>query len=133
MKILVATKDTQGQRASDFSFTNEGELVCRDIICGRGDEEDLDGGCGCQRSMVGLVTRKGTTTVKVVSRKMTRADLVNSLVASYARAYRLGVTDADLVRAQEQEADELIRIANRFKIGDVLEIRGHKMRARKPI
>jgi hypothetical protein len=133
MKILVATKDSQGQRASDFSFTNAGELVCRSIICGGGDEDNLDGGCGCQRSMVGLVTRKGTTTVKVVSRKMTRADLVNSLVASYARAYRLGLIDADMVQAQEQEADELIRIANRFKIGDVLEIRGRKIQARKPL
>lgn len=51
MKIITATSQTQGQRASDFSFCIEGELVTyATVICDRDREEGPDGGCGCGRS-----------------------------------------------------------------------------------
>ena len=70
MKILVATKETQGFRDSDFSWAREGELVRFDSECDR-DKNRIDGGCGCRRSMVGLETGRATTTFKVVEMDIT--------------------------------------------------------------
>jgi hypothetical protein len=130
MKVLVATKETQGQRTSDFCWTNEGELVTFSFTC-CGGKGDIDGGCGCQRDMTGLVTFKGTTTVKVVSKKMTEADLVNSLIRYRVKAWSASATDPAVIAEAEERAKELIRLANGFKVGDVLEIRGDKIQMRK--
>jgi len=131
MKILVATSETQGQRESDFSFTKEGEAVCFDLICSRGMSEDIDGGCGCQRSMIGISTRKGTTTVKVVSRQITRTDYIKALAKSEALAWNKSETDEGLLADIRQQADRLIDIASGFDIGDVLEFRRDRVEKRQ--
>jgi hypothetical protein len=59
MKVFVSTKDGQGIRNNDFSWTNEGELVKFALEC---DGEKIDGKCGCRRSMSGFDTHKATTT-----------------------------------------------------------------------
>ena len=51
MKVLVGTKETQGQRSNDFSWAEDGELVMFGSEC---DREDVDGTCGCRRAMSGL-------------------------------------------------------------------------------
>ena len=66
MKILTATSRTQGQRASDFNWCIEGELVTAfSMVCDRDRAEGPDGGCGCGRSFSGLNSHKGTTTAMV--------------------------------------------------------------------
>jgi hypothetical protein len=132
MKVFVATKEKQGQRQSDFFWTNEGELVTFGVVCGSGKCDDIDGGCGCQRSMIGLKTRKGTTTVKVVSKRtFTQDDLVQSLLISHCNAYRSKQDDPETIEYAKAQAAELSRLANGFKIGDVIEIRGEKLKVRK--
>jgi hypothetical protein len=52
MLMLVATKQTQGQRRNDFSWTREGELVNITGACD--SDHDPDGHCGCKRAFTGL-------------------------------------------------------------------------------
>ena len=48
MKILTATRATQGQRASDFNCCIEGEVVTFvGVLRDTDRREDPDGGCGC--------------------------------------------------------------------------------------
>ena len=70
MKVFVATKEGQGLRQNDFSHAEEGELVLFSYGCDR-DKDNVDGGCGCRRSMDGFKTLSGTTTFKVVDMEMT--------------------------------------------------------------
>ena len=66
MKLLTATTETQGQRASDFAWCVPGEIVSPvRLVCDRDREEGPDGGCGCGRSFTGLSSSRGTTTAIV--------------------------------------------------------------------
>ena len=49
MKVLVATRNTQGQRGNDFCFVPEGEIVAFPAAECTG--EKIDGSCGCRRSV----------------------------------------------------------------------------------
>lgn len=60
MKLLVATRETQGDRDDDYCYTVEGELVTPIVFeCDHGDE------CGCQRGFPGLASSRATTTARV--------------------------------------------------------------------
>jgi len=61
--IFVATRQTQGQRDNDFCFVPEGEIVTFPVFTCTGEE--ADGACGCRRSLCGVHSSTGTTTVKV--------------------------------------------------------------------
>lgn len=64
MRVLVATACTQGDRANDYNFCIEGELVRINEVCAR-DRGDPDGGCGCGRGFGGLNSHRATTTARV--------------------------------------------------------------------
>ena len=67
MKVLAATRQTQGWRDNDFCWTVEGELVFfAPFECSRGFVDD---DCGCRRSMAGLVRHRATTTIKLIERE----------------------------------------------------------------
>ncbi len=119
MKVLVATKDLQGKRKNDFSFVPDGELVRMGFTC---DGARADDKCGCARSMSGMQSHKGTTTVKVVEMEV---DLEAALAKSMAEAGY----GADPKHVQ-REAAQLKRIADTFPVGAVLEIRGRKIQTR---
>jgi len=52
VRVLVASKETQGQRANDYCCVPHGELVMFGSGCDR-DQGDPDGPCGCLRGMIG--------------------------------------------------------------------------------
>jgi hypothetical protein len=84
MKVLVSTDDTQGKRTNDFSWVPVGELVMFGFEC---DGESIDDYCGCKRAMIGIVSRKATTTMKVVDmRRMTRGQLFDRFERSEMKA-----------------------------------------------
>jgi hypothetical protein len=61
MKVLVATNETQGHMADDYSWTVERELVTvGSMECCRPDE------CGCGRGFAGMASARATTTAMVV-------------------------------------------------------------------
>ncbi len=123
MKILVATKETQGQRANDYSFVPEREIV------GFGhthDGELVDAPCGCQRAFTGTATDAATTTVKVIDSESTPEEFIDDIVA--ANAEFIFSTDAE--EAFRQEALELLQTADHFPVGAILERRGWLFRER---
>lgn len=71
MRVLIATKELQGTRPGDYTWTVEGELVTPVVAeCSSGDD------CGCARGFPGLASERATTTAMVVERAhMTMAAL----------------------------------------------------------
>ena len=79
MKLFVSTVQTQGQRANDYSFTEEGELVFLAEPCGRDQEDPDDGsGCGCGRAFIGAHTRRATTTAVVEDVPITTGRMIQA-------------------------------------------------------
>ena len=117
MLVLVSTKKTQGQRDNDFSWPEEGDLVTYGFACDT--DEHPDDFCGCRRSMSGLSTRQGTTTVEVVERDMTIDDLVQKMIESDKQA-GFSTVDEDEIR---EIAEDLVSVAIEYGEGAVLECR----------
>ncbi|MEA2484674.1 MAG: hypothetical protein QOC55_2621 [Thermoleophilaceae bacterium] len=64
MKLLVASTVGQGERANDYSWCIEGELVMTGFVCAT-DRKNPDGGCGCGRGFAGMASQRATTTAVV--------------------------------------------------------------------
>lgn len=127
MKILVATGETQGRRASDFCFVDEGEPVTFAGECDT-DRDDIDGGCGCRRAMTGLHSRTGTTTFKVVEQEMTPDQFFELLCESYVKA---GYGSRESVEAYaKDDLEDIQQIVDTFREGTVLEKRGDLLQSR---
>jgi len=120
MKIIVATKETQGQRADDFNFADEGEIV---IVA---DCDHLHQGCDCERSMVGVRSGKGTTTMMVVEADMTRQQFIEQIRAGNQDYAEIGVSDAIFAA----EADEMLKLAAQFPVGAVIDRDGDELHQR---
>jgi hypothetical protein len=117
MKILVSTKETQGQRENDFCFVPEGEFVTNyGIVCNR-DSDDPDGPCGCRRSFIDDVGH-GTTTAKVEDVPSAVAEAqIHSMARACARISCISYTDA------REYLDRLCEWAASFPVGTILERR----------
>lgn len=125
MKVIVSTKETQGERAGDFCHLPEGALVgFTDTHRG----ERVDAPCGCQRALGGLRIDRSSTTFKVVEREMSRDEYVREVVRANAEFVGGPVT----VEHFEAEADELLRVAAHFPAGGVIEKRKNVFRMRGP-
>ena len=120
MKIIVATKETQGQRKDDFHFADEGEIVTVS------DCDNLHGTCGCERSMVGVRSTGGTTTMMIVQADMTREQYIEQLRT--ANGDYAGVDLSDAVFAVQ--ADALLELAAEFTAGAVIERNGDDFQQR---
>ena len=121
MNVLTSTKNTQGHRDSDFSWVPEGELVAYSVEC-ETDKNDIDGPCGCRRSLSGLKTRKATTTFRVSTFDSSEDDWLDLVRESNRQA---GWGD-DL----EFGSRELLDIAARYSLGTILEKRGDVIQQR---
>jgi len=124
MKLLVATKKTQGHRENDFCFAEEGELLMFGFEC---DGEKVDGSCGCRRAMSGFKTHQGTTTMRVKDVDLTKQQFRAMWVCSNSEA---GWFDGnEMTPEQDKWADmevkELLKIAKRFEPHMVIEKRGN--------
>ena len=131
MKILTATSETQGHRGSDFNWCEEGEPVRFGFECDR-DKEEIDGGCGCQRSMAGMQSQTATTTMKVVDRADMDVDKFKPMVRVALDAggwLKLG-TEKDNEEWIESESKELLRVAATFRAGTIVEKRGDELQER---
>jgi len=115
VKVLVATKRTQGMRQWDMSYTVDGELVMNPpVSCDCPD-------CPCEREMIGLGSRSGTTTFTV-------SDLPEFDVGTYRELLRGELVRCGWVEEEPtdewmaQFAEEHLAAAAPFEVGDVLEI-----------
>jgi hypothetical protein len=133
MKILVATKKTQGQRKSDFCHTIEGEMVIHASVCNKDrNVKNPDGGCGCNRSLVGVITHKATTTVEVADWSISKNQFIRDYIATLQDAgFYEAVKDKQQIGYIKIVAHDLLNNADRFEVGDVLEYRDLKFSKRK--
>ena len=133
MKLLVATEETQGHRASDFTWCTSGEMVSvASRICDRDREEGPDGGCGCGRSFSGLESGKATTTAIVRDVDgYTFDDLIEAVRSRYyGQAPASGFLESDAGQVVAEEAALIAATAARYGEGTVLEIRLGEISAR---
>lgn len=129
MKILVGTKETQGRRASDFSFVDEGDPVTFAMECDR-DKNDVDGGCGCRRAMAGIRNGKATTTFKIVESDMDADQLFEALCDHYVES-GWGARES-IEEYAKDDLQHLQQIVDNFQEGYVLEKRGDYIQVRAP-
>jgi len=120
-RVLVATQQTQGFRASDFCFVPEGELLYYGVSCDR-DGNDPDGPCGCLRSLCGVIGHQGTTTAMVQEVAMSH----DTVLARYADAYvDAGFTQIwSMVEAMHRR---LLDLAAAYPVGTIIERRGEEL------
>lgn len=120
--IFVATRQTQGQRDNDFCFVPEGEIVTFPVFtC---DSEAADGACGCRRSLCGVRSSTGTTTMKVALLEGGRAELEQAIRFSLRSG---GWPQAGI----EKIVAKIITAASQFPVGTVVEWRDDTFAARK--
>ena len=130
MKVFVATKEGQGSRENDFSFTEEGELLLFSYGCDR-DKDNVDGGCGCRRGMSGFQTLKSTTTFKVVDIEMTEDEYIDKHVAAMAKTGFFDGEDLEDQKAcSRSDIELLLEGASVFPEGIILERRGNDIQPR---
>lgn len=126
MKILVASSLSQGQRKNDFIWADEGEFVTFPSECSR---EKVDGKCGCKRSMAGIDTRKATTTMKIIETSLTVPELVAKFAASDLKAGWYSTME-EAIEENQMMVNELLKLADKFEVNDILERRGNVIRVR---
>lgn len=126
-KVLVATSESQGHRASDFYGCVGGELVWLDSMCPSG-KQDPDGPCGCGRAFYGLSSQAATTTASVALVPITRAEYIDLFRHNMCRC------DASEVEAEREarlEALDMLELVAEWQPGTVVERRGWELCVRK--
>lgn len=132
MKVIVATRETQGWRDNDFCWALEDELVLfPPIMCDCGSVDDE---CGCRRAMAGMSSHRATTTVKIADHKELDADgyliLITNALQSQGYVTDELLAEPEVVCWIKDCRDVLISVAAAFPVGTVLERREQLMRAR---
>jgi len=129
IKLLRATTQGQGQRASDYTWTTEGELVYFSLPCG--GRHKPDAGCSCQRAMLGLDSKRSTTTAVVAEADITREEFIDA-VCDHLRRAGFTVVDSDPGVREEvaDNVDHLLAVVARLEVGAVIEFRG-RLQARQ--
>jgi hypothetical protein len=127
VRIFISTKETQGQRASDFTWTEDGELLRFGLECDC--DKHPDGGCGCRRSLVGVTSQKSTTTFQVIDSDLTRAEFTEEIRKSLEGGGWLRSDDGN--EWPEGDAAELLKLAAHFDTGMIIEKRGNAFQERE--
>ena len=129
MKVLVATRWTQGSEPGDYCWTVEGELVLGGPIleCRRGDQ------CGCGRGFPGLASAKATTTAVIVDRSDLNRELLGLAIRdSLGRQGWLRALDPDEIDEGIEDEIQLIElITGSFDVGTLLGRHGSEVFARR--
>lgn len=126
MKVFSATRNTQGHRATDFFWAEEGEILRGNV--GRCNNNTTQGGerCGCAESLIGAVSHKGTTTFEVRELPISPGELRLLLIGSFIES-GFSRPDDDYL----EEAVELHGQAEIFKVGTICEIANHVITERR--
>lgn len=111
----MATAEGQGQRDTDFCWAEEGELVYEALACDCPD-------CGCQLALAGLQSQQATTTFKVIDSDLSPSLYEEKIRAGLDRAgWLTGLSPAEASAAARDKAEFLLRIADAYPAGTLLE------------
>ncbi len=127
MKVLVATRRSQGLEPDDFSWTVEGELVTPVI------SECSSPTCGCDRGFGGLASHLVTTTAEISELDIDPASLreaVRSSLADQGWLRSLRDIDADDFVSEHIEAIRLV--AEAWPVGTVVRRHREDLWAHRP-
>ncbi|NYD65564.1 DUF7715 family protein [Agromyces atrinae] len=127
MKVLVATRETQGDRQSDVMTAIEGELVFMIDPCGESRRQP-DGACPCGITFVGMTSDEITTTAVVRELELTRSHFVQCLQNAVLDRRETGCTCQFDVSAL---ASELLDLARCFPNETIIERRVDEIRVRR--
>lgn len=120
MRLLTATQERQGERAGDFCYAVEGELVLLGLVCAA-DEKDPDGACGCGRAFSGMSSMRATTTALVRELDLTYDDLRLAVEAYYVTAgYGARLDPVELADLVVVTADDCVEFARFWPAGTVV-------------
>lgn len=113
MNFLVATALTQGEKAGDYHWCVEGELLWIQEPCGT-DRRDREMPCGCGRGFSGVSSRVGNTTARVADVELSREELVAALEASLEQGGWPPIWAAELI-------DDMIELAAEWPVGAIID------------
>lgn len=126
MRVLVATRRTNGTLPGDYDYCVEGEIVYLQEPCAR-DRQDPDrGGCGCGRGFAGTNSHRATTTAEVIDSELDESDVREALRSSLEAG---GWLDPTLIPADQasrmvgESMAYMSRIAEHFPVGSVVRRR----------
>jgi hypothetical protein len=121
MKLLTATRETQGTWPGDFCHAIEGELVVLGWSCGC-DDGGADGDCGCGRAFTGTNSLRATTSAMVRDLELTVPD-VRLAVEAHLLAAGFGpdVLGADVFADHlEESVHDVLHFARFWPVGTVV-------------
>ena len=126
VKVLVATKERQGDRHDDYAWAVDGEFVYVPA-----DTCDCPG-CGCGRGFAGMASSRATTTALVVERHdLGLSDLSDALSDSLERqGWISAASTADDDELFRQLFQRLLVSASHFPVGSIIEREGHLLKRR---
>jgi len=127
VRMAVATTKGQGERANDFDWCTEGELVLLGMVCAT-DAGNPDARCGCGRAFSGLSSHRATTTAEIREVPLTVRDVLQA-VAGYLESARWSSPETALQDATPYVV-EMLDLGEAFEVGTVLERRLDQVRAR---
>ena len=128
MKLLAATRQTQGDRSNDFAWVPDGEYLVMGFVCDT-DRGDPDGGCGCGRAFEGLTSLKSITTAQVIEAPISHDEFVSAIIESMTRAGWNGMDDFH--RICEERADEIEALVEELPVGTIVGRRIDELVVRK--
>jgi hypothetical protein len=125
MRVLIATEEGQGQRAGDYCWTVEGELVLAAPLL----ECHEPRRCGCGRGFPGLASARATTTALVADRAgVGPDDLRRAIRDSLDRqGWLRGLAPDDVAEVVADAARTISRTAGSFPLGAVLSRDGEEV------
>ena len=114
MRVLVATRRSQGDHPGDYCFTFEGELVTPLL-----PDCSAPGRCGCPRGFDGLESDRSTTTTVIVDRADLTPERVLMLLEA-ARQRACVVSDDTRVPSAVEQLVEIQRLTAGFPVGAIV-------------
>jgi hypothetical protein len=121
MKLLTATRTSQGERDGDFCHAIDGELVLLGLVCAT-DQKNPDGGCGCGRAFSGMSSLRATTTAEVRDLDVSFDDAVLAVDGYYVSS-GLGpdlIGGAEFAELVAETVAEMAEIAAGLPVGAVV-------------
>jgi hypothetical protein len=126
MKVLVATKQTQGTRRGDLFLADEGELLRAPVYSREGPQAANPFGA-LPVPFIGVLSNRGTTTFKLAEAGIDARRLSDLLVNSYLESGWDGDVAQEMTRESLRLAEEA---ADQYAVGQVLERSGNVFRNR---